>query len=119
MAALGQLFLQGGRWKGRQVVPADWVRQATRAQAGQAFPKPKNAGAFDPENYGFFWWLETADRMTGFYALGFGGQLIEVVPQRHLVIVVSSEVDLTKPAPTVGPDDLQELVDAIVPLIRR
>lgn len=39
MAALGQLYLQHGRWNGRQLVPANWVRQATNAQADAAFPK--------------------------------------------------------------------------------
>ena len=49
-----------------------------------------------------------------------GGQLIEVVPQRHLVIVVSTDHDITVAhESTVGPDDLQHLVDVIVPFIKR
>jgi CubicO group peptidase (beta-lactamase class C family) len=115
MATFGQLFLQGGRWKERQVVPADWVRQATTAQAGKAFLS-QGIGAFSPVNYGYLWWVETADGADAFYALGFGGQLVEVVPQRHLVIVISSDVDPN--AAGVGADDLQRLVDVIVPAVR-
>jgi CubicO group peptidase (beta-lactamase class C family) len=50
---------------------------------------------------------------------GSAGQLIEVVPSLHLVIVVSSNVDETRPgAPVVGPDEVQHLVNAIVPIIK-
>jgi CubicO group peptidase (beta-lactamase class C family) len=122
MATFGQLFLQAGQWNGRQVVPAAWVSQATAAQAGKAFPGFGAAGpgaAFNPTNYGYFWWVEPAAGATAYYALGYGGQLVEVVPSLHLVIVVSSYVDETNPhAPVVGPEELQRLVDAIVPIIK-
>ena len=114
MAAFGQLFLQAGQWNGRQVVPATWVSQATTAQAGNAYP-----GGEAGENYGYFWWVQPAAGATAYAARGYGGQLIEVVPSLHLVIVVSSYVDETNPhAPVVGPHDLQPLVDAIVPIIK-
>jgi CubicO group peptidase (beta-lactamase class C family) len=114
MAAFGQLFLQAGQWNGRQVVPATWVSQATTAQAGKAYP-----GGEAGENYGYFWWVQPAAGATAYAARGYGGQLVEVVPSLHLVIVVSSYVDETNPhAPVVGPHDLQPLVDAIVPIIK-
>ena len=98
MATFGQLFLQNGQWNGRQVVPAAWVRQATAAQAGKAFPAYGSSApgsAWNPTNYGYFWWVEPTTGVPAYYALGYGGQLIEVVPSLHLVIVVSSYVDPT------------------------
>jgi hypothetical protein len=63
--------------------------------------------------------VQPAAGATAYAARGFGGQLVEVVPSLHLVIVVSSYVDETNPhAPVVGPHDLQPLVDAIVPIIK-
>lgn len=57
----------------------------------------------------------TAGGTPAFYAQGSGGQLIEVVPRRQLVIVVSTDLDLIHPyASTVDRDDLQRLVEAIV-----
>ena len=121
-ATFGQLFLQEGQWNGRQVVPATWARQATTAQTGKAFPDIGGSApgsAWNPTNYGYFWWVEPTSGVTAYYALGFGGQLIEVVPSLHLLIVVSSNVDETRPgAPVVGPDEVQHLVDAIVPIIK-
>ena len=120
MATFGQLFLQNGQWNGRQVVPAAWVHQATTAQAGKAFPdfgSSAPGSAWNPTNYGYFWWVEPTAGVTAYYALGFGGQLIEVVPDLHLVIVVSSNADDVHGA-AVGADELQNLVDAIVPIIK-
>jgi CubicO group peptidase (beta-lactamase class C family) len=118
MARFGELFLQDGRWQDKQVVSAGWVRQATVAQAGTAFTF-QGPGAFDPRNYGYLWWVDTVDGADAYFAWGFGGQLIEVVPARRQVIVVSTDVDLTNPnAPTVSPDDAQRLVDVIAPLAR-
>jgi CubicO group peptidase (beta-lactamase class C family) len=118
MAAFGQLFLQAGQWNGRQVVPADWVRQATTAQAGERFSTFVPFGSFAPENYGYLWWVTKADGAPAYFALGYGGQLVEVVPQRRMVIVVSSDVDLSQAsAPVVGPNDLQQLVTAIIATI--
>jgi CubicO group peptidase (beta-lactamase class C family) len=118
MAALGQLYLQGGLWHGKPVVPAEWVRQATTSQCRKAVAAdlPEH-GAFDPQNYGFLWWVEKTDGADAYFALGFGGQRIEVVPSRHLVIVVSSDIDLTAAHPEiVGPDDTERLIDIIARL---
>jgi len=62
-------------------------------------------------------WVEPTSGVTAYYGWGFGGQLVEVVPDLHLVIVVSSNADDTHGA-TVDPDQLQHLVDAIVPIIK-
>ena len=114
LAKFGQLFLHAGRWRGKQVVPAGWVRQATTAQAGTAFAFDSH-GPFDPQNYGYLWWVDKTDGAAAYFALGFGGQRIEVVPARHLVIVISSDVKVTDPnAATVTADDTQRLVDIIV-----
>ena len=102
MATFGQLFLQAGQWNGRQVVPAAWVRQATTAQTGKVdfpdFGGSAPGSAFNPTDYGYFWWVEPTTGVPAYYAWGSGGQLVEVVPSLHLVIAVSSYVDETHPA---------------------
>jgi CubicO group peptidase (beta-lactamase class C family) len=103
MARFGQLFLQEGRWDGRQLVPATWVRQSTTAQAGDAFSP-----------YGFLWWITEADHARAFAAEGYGGQLVEGVPQRRLVVVISTYVDLNTYKSSVGPDDVRRLAERIV-----
>jgi CubicO group peptidase (beta-lactamase class C family) len=120
MARIGELFLQNGRWRDKQLLSAGWVRQATASQAGKAFDLAfQGFRAFDPRNYGYLWWVDTVDAADAYFAWGYGGQLIEVVPARQLVIVVSTDVDFTNPnALTVSPDNAQRLVDVIAPLAR-
>lgn len=73
-ARFGLLYLNGGKSRGRQVVPASWVARSTRPSA------PFNRG------YGLQWWLGEDGR---FSASGLGGQLIWVSP-RHGVVIVKS-----------------------------
>jgi CubicO group peptidase (beta-lactamase class C family) len=82
---LGQLFLAGGRWGAQQVVPADWVDQATTQQVAA-----DDLGG----GYGYQWWTATVDGDEAFRAMGCGGQLIEVIPARNLVVVTATEVRL-------------------------
>jgi CubicO group peptidase (beta-lactamase class C family) len=83
LAAFGRLFLHEGRVDGEQIVSAQWVREATTAQV-------EVQGA--AEEYGYLWWVGEADGSPAFMAVGYGGQLVEVVPDRDLVVVVSTDV---------------------------
>lgn len=85
MARLGQLFLQQGRWGDRQILPADYVAQATRPQSKGGPPVSMP--------YGFLWWIlpDEAPRRT-FMASGYGGQMIWVHPPLDLVVAATSAV---------------------------
>jgi CubicO group peptidase (beta-lactamase class C family) len=75
---LGRLYLQHGRWRGRQLVPARWIRESTttkvRIPHGYA--------------YGYFWWVNTGPH-GGFLALGYAGQTIAVFPKLDLVVTTT------------------------------
>jgi CubicO group peptidase (beta-lactamase class C family) len=81
LAKLGQLYLQEGRWNGRQIVPAAWVRRSTR--------KHTDAGA-PGLGYGYQWWVQNGPRGKAYAALGIGGQAIVVLPALDLVIVLTT-----------------------------
>lgn len=85
MAKIGTLYLNDGRWQGNQILPAAWTRDATTAHV------PAADGA--TPSYGYQWWVGTAAGDPAYLAWGFGGQLIEVVPRRHLVVVISTYFD--------------------------
>lgn len=72
MARFGQLFLNNSRSGGRQILPARWVKESTRAQV----TLDKQAGG-----YGYMWWVEGPCLPKGSYsAQGNGGHMILVVP---------------------------------------
>jgi CubicO group peptidase (beta-lactamase class C family) len=92
MAKIGTLYLNGGTWHGSRVLSASYVRDATTGQVraeGYAL------------RYGYQWWVTSVGRgHAAFAAVGFGGQLIEVVPSLRLVAVYSTYV----PNNTAGTD---------------
>ncbi|MFY7837407.1 MAG: serine hydrolase domain-containing protein [Novosphingobium sp.] len=88
-ARLGQMMLDQGRFNGKQVLPADWVRQATtitsNADAG-APPVPADVTSpFARSGYGFQVW--TLDDTGAYMALGLQGQFIYIHPATRTVIV--------------------------------
>ena len=107
MDKLGQLWLNRGRWGGRQLVSAAWVNESTTSQVETQTT---------PEQYGYQWWVTTADGHPAFAAVGYGGQLIEVVPDLDLVTVVAS----TDAIGAAGPEVYLDLVSSyIAPAIGR
>lgn len=87
-AKFGQLYLDGGRWKGRQVIPQAWVEQSVA---------PQSSGAVSSGQYGYQWWLKAFGEKaySTYYAMGHGGQFIFVVPELELVTVITSRFQNT------------------------
>jgi len=75
MARFGSTILHGGRWRGRQIVPAGWVHESTRNQI---------AATGSDDQYGYGWWTMGGQ---GYAAMGWGGQAIRMMPEANLVIV--------------------------------
>ncbi|WP_298501113.1 serine hydrolase [uncultured Maritimibacter sp.] len=79
-ARFGQMFLQGGMANGQQVVPADWVTEATVPDEGY---EPVAEG--EPVGYQYQWWTDAASDV--YMALGLHHQFIRVDPTNDIVIV--------------------------------
>ncbi|HEX5169014.1 MAG TPA: serine hydrolase [Cyclobacteriaceae bacterium] len=89
IAKLGQLYLQKGTWKGKQLLPASWVEEATRKQVNSN-PSSADYSADNDwaQGYGYqFWRCSTG----GFRADGAFGQFSIVLPEYDAVVAVTSE----------------------------
>jgi CubicO group peptidase (beta-lactamase class C family) len=84
LAKIGYLYLNGGRWDTTQVIPAGYVAASTRPHST---PPPDGPG----ESYGYQWWVTSQAGHPSFLAHGYGGQLLQVVPDLDLVVVVTSD----------------------------
>lgn len=80
-ARFALLILRQGRWAGRELIPASWIRMSQT-------PSPIRS------DYGFLWWLNT-DRThypsapaTGLFAAGAGAQVLWIDPELDLIMVV-------------------------------
>jgi len=110
MARFGLLFLHDGSWRGRQIVPADWVKESTTSYS-EAGP----AGG-----YGYLWWVAVNGRHlpgvtlpAGTYsARGAGGHFILVIPAYDTVIVHRVDTDI--PGRQVNDEQFGRLVKLIL-----
>jgi CubicO group peptidase (beta-lactamase class C family) len=88
-ARLGLLLAHDGNWRGRQVVPAAWVREATTTRPEQPHLWPGTATPFF--GYGYQTWIVPSWILPGdrrmFVLMGVRGQRIYVDPQSKLVMV--------------------------------
>lgn len=90
MARIGQLCLNDGMWNGRQLVPAWYVREATKKQTenrgnGLTYHRDDTAG------YGYFFWM--ADEPDVFYASGSGGKMIYCFRKLETVVAVTAHLE--------------------------
>jgi CubicO group peptidase (beta-lactamase class C family) len=81
MLAFGELYLNRGRVGRTQIVPESWVEQSL---------VPRGRSPISGTDYGYGWWIRELGGHRAYYAWGFGGQYIFVVPDLDLVVVTTS-----------------------------
>ena len=81
---LGQLYLDGGKWNGRQIISPTWVEASISA----------HANAREETDYGYLWWLQTfhvhGRSLHSYGMYGTGGNKVLVFPDESLVVVVTT-----------------------------
>lgn len=92
MAKIGQLYLDQGKWQGSRVLPAEWTQEATVNQSST------DAAGFGGTGYGYLWWVRAPGPDPAYAAVGYGGQLIEVIPNLRLVVATAADLNYTNPA---------------------
>jgi CubicO group peptidase (beta-lactamase class C family) len=90
MAKVGQLYLQKGKWNGRQILPAEWIEEATTKKIDQApeMPQAQRDSSDWTQGYAYQIWRS---RNNSYRADGAFGQYILVLPEKDAVIVITSE----------------------------
>ncbi|GAB3878015.1 serine hydrolase domain-containing protein [Terrabacter terrigena] len=85
IASVAQLYLDRGRWNGRQLLSEAWVDEATRAFG----PLNEDPGADEDwrRGYGYSFWMQR----FGFRGDGAYGQFLVVLPEHDTVVAVTAE----------------------------
>jgi CubicO group peptidase (beta-lactamase class C family) len=99
MAKIGVTFLNKGVWNGQQIISEQWVDKS-----GISFPDNNwlnNWGDFwGMKGYSYSWWTHTfvksGKRINMYYAAGWGGQYIMVIPELNTVVVFTGANYLTQ-----------------------
>ena len=77
----GEMFRNGGVHEGMRLLPEGWIRASWT---------PHTHDRHD-DGYGYGWFITEAHGQRIYYAWGFGGQMLYVVPSLGLTIVVTSD----------------------------
>ena len=81
MLAFGELYRNKGRFGDKQVIPEAWVRDSLR---------PRTRSPRNNQGYGYGWWSRDFAGYETFFAWGYGGQYIFIVPELEVVVVTTS-----------------------------
>jgi CubicO group peptidase (beta-lactamase class C family) len=97
MALIGELFLNKGSWKGKQIIPKSWVQAAVTNQVPAATPvyagdrqSVKGSGS-----YGYNWWVNSKDGLSKMpesplnvaYMSGLNHNVCCIIPEWNMVII--------------------------------
>ncbi len=84
LAKIGQLILDKGKWKGKQVVSETWVKKSTDI----------HINATNISKYGYLWWRDgykIKDKyLKAICGYGYGGQSLHIFPDLKMVVVMTS-----------------------------
>jgi CubicO group peptidase (beta-lactamase class C family) len=88
LLAFGELYLNDGRARGRQVVPEAWVETSCA---------PRTRSRWDPDReYGYGWWIQDVGGHRACFAWGFGGQYVFVYRDLGVVVAVTSSTTMSE-----------------------
>ena len=89
LSKIGTLVLNQGRWRGRQIVPREWIRISTQRHTEQTFPNWSLDGIY---GYGYQWWPANFRGEYGEFSatsgVGYGGQRLFVIPEKDMVVTI-------------------------------
>jgi CubicO group peptidase (beta-lactamase class C family) len=88
MIRFGELYENGGRIGDRQLIPRDWVDKADDGVGRSRWGSDRE--------YGRGFWIRDFGRHRSFYAWGYGGQFIFIIPSLDLVVVTTSRSDVSR-----------------------
>jgi CubicO group peptidase (beta-lactamase class C family) len=105
-ARLGMLYLNYGKWNGKQVLDSDYVAKSIIPYDCKEDDGTQN------KTYGYSWWLTQHKGEHIFYARGILGQYVICLPSKKLVIVKLARKRRPKNSTDHCPEDVAMLVDA-------
>lgn len=101
------LMIEGGRWRGIQVLPESWVTESLTPQG----PATWRAGPVSDVGYGLLWFTGRLHGQRVAWAWGYGGQFSLLAPELKLAVATAA----TSPPPA----SLREQTDAVMTLVGR
>ncbi len=81
---IGQMILDVGQFEGEQIVSKEWIWDSF---------KTYTYSNYNPYGYGYMWWNREVAGYKVFFAWGFGGQYLFMIPELEATVVLTSSSD--------------------------
>lgn len=83
MLKIGQMILNGGTWEGQRIISREWLADSF---------KTYTRSNYNPYDYGYMWWNRKVAGYQTYFAWGYGGQYIFMIPELDAVVVMMSSL---------------------------
>lgn len=104
----GRLYLNGGEYAGSRIIPEEWIQQSWESYGHSQYSH---------HNYGFFWWIDEYAGQQTYFAWGYGGQYVFVVPTLDLVVVCTASLTSRSESDDHNEDVLALLEETVIPAV--
>jgi CubicO group peptidase (beta-lactamase class C family) len=104
LLAFGRLYLDGGVFNGTRVLSQDWIRESWT-------PRFFNSSYNSRHDSGYLWWHTKFAGRSTWFAWGYGGQFVFVVPELGAVVVFTGNPDATARG---GNNEIYDLMDGLI-----
>ena len=109
LAKIGLLHRQNGHWQSDQLVPPGWI--------SLCFDKALSFDGIDGNHganisIGNTWWTREFNGVTLYFADGYGGQMLMIIPDHNIVLVMNRKYDVDVAANAAA---FEEFFDVVLP----
>ncbi|MFA5466521.1 MAG: serine hydrolase [Candidatus Izemoplasmatales bacterium] len=105
---IGKLVLGQGEYEGDRIVSQDWISQSTSPQIQ----------VDSVTDYGYYWWITSSSGSALNYALGWGGQMVFIVPNENLIVITTANGFVSDNNAGAQASQLYDIAfDQIIPLM--
>jgi CubicO group peptidase (beta-lactamase class C family) len=109
MIKIGQMMLNRGLYNGQRIVSKDWITDSF---------KTYTRSNYNPYNYGYMWWNKPVGGYKVYFAWGFGGQYIFMIPELDATIVLTGALENATQSRSYKEPVFNLLGDQIIPYLR-
>jgi CubicO group peptidase (beta-lactamase class C family) len=95
LAKFGQLLLQNGKWNGKQLIPAEWVSEATSKKIESRGGNEKNPADINDWFQGYCYQMWRG-RHNSVRLDGLGGQFVILLPDQDAVVILTANAQNTQ-----------------------
>ncbi len=109
MIKIGQMMLNGGLYRGQRIVSKDWVVDSFRTYT---------RSNFNPYDYGYMWWNKSVGDYKVYFAWGYGGQYIFMIPDLDATVVLTGALDNATQSRSYKEPVFELLREQIIPYLQ-